>query len=69
MAASADGKVRVFDRANGGVLQTLEGHKVGEGRTKACWGYGESTIVAGDEAGKIWTWNVLDVGLINTQLM
>jgi mitogen-activated protein kinase organizer 1 len=44
MAASADAKIRIFDRANGAVLQTLEGHRVGEGRIRACWGYGESTV-------------------------
>lgn len=63
MTSSADGKVRIFDRSNGGLLQTLDGHKVGDGRVRACWGYGESMVLAGDDEGKVWAWNVLDVSL------
>lgn len=60
LVASTDGKIRIFDTANGSCLQTLEGHKVGQTRTKAVWGYGEASVVAGDEEGKIWAWNVLE---------
>jgi mitogen-activated protein kinase organizer 1 len=61
LTSSSDGKLRIFDRANGGCLQTFEGHKVGDSRVRAAWGYGEGTVMAGDEQGRLWAWNVLDV--------
>jgi len=64
LCSTLDGKVRVFDRGNGGVLQTFQGHKVGEegrGGGTVCWGYGEGLVLGGDEEGKIWSWGVLDV--------
>ncbi|ORY28776.1 WD40-repeat-containing domain protein [Naematelia encephala] len=60
LVSSMDGKLRVFDRSDGNVLQTFSGHKVKEVRSRACWGYGEGLVLAGDEEGKIWSWNVLD---------
>ncbi len=61
LVSSLDGKLRIFDRSNGTVLQTFFGHKSGEVRSKAAWNYGEGAVLAGDEEGRIWAWNVLDV--------
>jgi mitogen-activated protein kinase organizer 1 len=60
LVSSSDGNLRVFDTANGSCLQTMKGHKVGQTRTKAVWGYGESSVIAGDEDGKVWAWDVLE---------
>ena len=61
LVSSTDGKLRIFDRANGGVLQTVGGHAIGQTRGRAVWGYGEGLVITGDEDGKVWAYNVLDV--------
>ena len=64
LVSSLDGKLRIFDRANGGLLQTFQGHLVGEARSKAAWGYGEGLVLTGDEDGKLWAYSVLDVSAL-----
>lgn len=61
LASTSDGKLRIFDRTNGTALQTFEGHAIGNTRNKAVWGYGEGSVLTGDDEGKIWAYNVLDV--------
>lgn len=61
LVSSTDGKLRIFDRCHGSVLQSFSGHKVGDIRSKAAWGYGEGVILSGDAEGVLWAWNVLDV--------
>lgn len=61
LASTSDGKLRIFDRTNGTLLQTFEGHAVGHTRNRAVWGYGEGLVLTGDEEGRIWGYNVLDV--------
>ncbi|CAD6578869.1 MAG: hypothetical protein TREMPRED_002301, partial [Tremellales sp. Tagirdzhanova-0007] len=63
LVSSLDGKLRIFDRSNGTVLQTFAGHKTVDIRSKAAWNYGEGAVLTGDEDGRIWAWNVLDVSL------
>ncbi|WWC98010.1 hypothetical protein V866_004899 [Kwoniella sp. B9012] len=54
-------KLRIFDRKDGSCLQTFSGHDTGGlARWAMGWGYGESTVLAGDREGRIWGWNVLD---------
>lgn len=62
LVSSSDGKIRIFDRTNGSVLQTFEGHSIGVVRNKAVWGYGEGSVLTGDEEGRVYGYNVLDVG-------
>jgi mitogen-activated protein kinase organizer 1 len=62
LVSSQEGKLRLFDAANGSVLQTFTGQK--EGRCRAIWGYGEESVVAGDEDGKVWAWDVLNAKLV-----
>lgn len=47
----------------------FQGHKVGEqsGRWGMDWGYGDGLALAGDEEGKLWAWNVLDVSTFSLQ--
>ena len=61
LVSCSDGRLRIFDRTNGSVLQTCEGHKVGQVRNKAVWGYGEGLVLTGDEEGRVWGFNILDV--------
>jgi mitogen-activated protein kinase organizer 1 len=62
LVSSQEGKLRLFDAANGSVLQTFSGQK--DGRCRAVWGYGEESVIAGDEDGKLWAWDVLDAKLV-----
>ncbi|WWD21233.1 hypothetical protein CI109_105717 [Kwoniella shandongensis] len=69
LVGSGDGKIRVFDRKDGSVLQTFGGHKVTPQagvRWGMNWGYGEGVVLAGDEEGKLWAWNVLDAKPLNS---
>ncbi|WOO81468.1 putative WD repeat-containing protein [Vanrija pseudolonga] len=60
LVASLDGKLRLFDRSNGSVLQTFSGHKATTQRSKPAFARGEGSVLAGDEDGRLWTWSVLD---------
>nr|ODN90500.1 mitogen-activated protein kinase organizer 1 [Cryptococcus depauperatus CBS 7841] len=62
LVGTNDGKVRIFDRKDGGCLQTFSGHKVGTEtpRWGMEWGYGEGLVLTGDQEGKLWAWNVID---------
>lgn len=64
LASSQDGKVRLFDAANGSLLQTFAGHRAG--RARAIWGYGEESVLLGDEDGKLWAWDVLNAKPVET---
>ncbi|WVQ93183.1 hypothetical protein IAU59_000247 [Kwoniella sp. CBS 9459] len=60
-AEDGKGKIRVIDRKDGSCLQTTSGHKTGvSGRSGLSWGYGEGCVLAGDDEGGLWSWNVLD---------
>ncbi|BEJ15135.1 hypothetical protein CspHIS471_0409020 [Cutaneotrichosporon sp. HIS471] len=65
LVTSTDGKLRLFDRMNGKVLQTFSGHKVSQTRSKPAFNRGEGAVIAGDEDGNIWSWNVLDAKALN----
>jgi mitogen-activated protein kinase organizer 1 len=51
-----------MDRSNGQLLNTFEGHLNHSYRSRACFGHGEATVICGDEDGKIWAWDLIDVG-------
>lgn len=42
------------------VLQTFSSHAVSDVRSRPAFNRGESAVLAGDEDGKLWAWNVLD---------
>ncbi|TXT13713.1 hypothetical protein VHUM_01080 [Vanrija humicola] len=60
LVASLDGKLRLFDRSNGSVLQTFSGHNCSTQRSKPAFARGEGSVLAGDEDGRLWSWSVLD---------
>jgi mitogen-activated protein kinase organizer 1 len=61
LVSTDDGKLRIFDRTNGTQLQSFEGHAMGQTRNRAVWGYGEGSVLTGDDQGKIWAYDVLKV--------
>ncbi len=50
-----------MDRANGGMLNTFKGHVNKDYSTKTCLGYGQATVITGDEEGRVWAWDLLNV--------
>lgn len=61
LVATIDARVRLLDMQSGSVLNTFEGHVHGQYRCRADFGYKEATVFLGDEEGKVWAWDLLDV--------
>jgi len=57
-----DGHIRLMDAITGKLLNDFSGHAHTSYRCRACFGHGEAGVVAGDENGAIWAWDILDVG-------
>ncbi|KAJ2911769.1 hypothetical protein MD484_g8642, partial [Candolleomyces efflorescens] len=60
LATSLDNHVRLMDMATGKMLNDFSGHTNESYRCRACFGYGEASVVLGDEKGLIWAWDLLD---------
>lgn len=56
-----DGHIRLMDAITGKLLNDFSGHAHTSYRCRACFGHGEASVVAGDENGSIWAWDILDV--------
>ena len=62
LLATLDSKVHLIDLDSGMQLQSFEGHRNTDYRSKAGFGKGEKEVVMGDEDGKLWVWDVESVG-------
>ena len=62
LVTSLDSTLRLMDRSNGQLLASFKGHKNESYRCRAIFSHDESSVIFGDEDGKLWTWNVIDVG-------
>lgn len=49
-----------MDRTDGSQLQRYSGHKNASYRIHNSFGYGEATVLGGDEDGKLWEWDLAD---------
>ncbi len=61
LVMTLDGHVRLMDAITGKLLNDFSGHTHASYRCRACFGHGEASIVAGDENGAVWAWDLLDV--------
>jgi WD40 repeat protein len=61
LVATLDSTIRSLDAENGNLFQSYKGHKSSSYRSKVCFGPKESTVIFGDEEGKVWTWDVESV--------
>ena len=52
--------LHLIDRADGSSLQSYTGHTNTSYRIHSSLGQGEASIVAGDEHGKLWRWDLAD---------
>ncbi|EIW83279.1 nuclear mRNA splicing protein [Coniophora puteana RWD-64-598 SS2] len=64
LVTTLDSNIRLFDNATGKLLNSFTGHKHAEYRSRACFGHGEATVVAGDEDGRIWAWDLVDANVL-----
>ncbi|KAG8900970.1 hypothetical protein FRB99_005660 [Tulasnella sp. 403] len=64
LITSLDSTIRLLDRTNGSMLNIYKGHLNENYRSRACFGHGQSTIICGDENGKVWTWDLLTAAVI-----
>ncbi|GHJ83712.1 hypothetical protein NliqN6_0114 [Naganishia liquefaciens] len=62
LVASLDSTVRLLDRTNGQMLATFKDAEFVNNayRSQIAFGYGEDIVLAGDEQGGLWAWNVID---------
>jgi WD40 repeat protein len=56
-----DSHIRLLDLSTGQVLNTFKGHTGKEYRVRACFGAAEASVVCGDEDGRVWEWDLVDV--------
>ncbi|KAG2015659.1 guanine nucleotide binding protein beta subunit, variant 2 [Coprinopsis cinerea AmutBmut pab1-1] len=60
LVTTLDNHVRLMDMGTGKMLNDFSGHSNESYRCRACFGYGEATVLCGDEKGLIWAWDLLD---------
>lgn len=61
LVMTLDGHIRLMDAITGKLLNDFSGHAHTSYRCRACFGQGEASIIAGDENGAVWAWDLLDV--------
>jgi WD40 repeat protein len=61
LVMTLDGHIRLMDAIAGKLLNDFSGHVHSSYRCRACFGHGEASVIAGDENGAIWAWDLLDV--------
>ncbi|THV02383.1 WD40 repeat-like protein [Dendrothele bispora CBS 962.96] len=64
LVTTVDSHIRLIDMTSGKSLNDFSGHKNASYRCRGCFGYGEASVVCGDEDGKVWAWDLVDAGLL-----
>jgi mitogen-activated protein kinase organizer 1 len=59
LVSTLDSTIRLFDKANGGVLQTFKGHLNTEYRIRSCLGAADKYVVSGSEDGRLLSWDLV----------
>jgi WD40 repeat protein len=65
LVASLDGAVRLMDLSTGKQLNEFKGHQHTAYRLRACFGHAEASVLCGDEDGRVWAWDLLDVRILS----
>lgn len=60
LVSTLDSTVRLFDRANGGMLQAFVGGKNTQYRVRSCFSSNDAYAVSGSEDGCVRAWDVFD---------
>jgi WD40 repeat protein len=61
LITTLDAKIRLLDRKTGQCLNTFEGHKHESYRCKATFNALEDCVIFGDEDGRVWAWDLVNV--------
>lgn len=61
LVTTLDSKARLLDRKTGQVLNTFQGHNNTQYRIRACFDVAEATVLCGDEEGRLWSWDLVEV--------
>lgn len=61
LVTTLDSHIRLMDNTSGKMLNEFTGHINNSYRCRACFDHAEATVICGDENGKIWAWDLLDV--------
>ena len=64
LVSTLDSTMRLFDKANGGLLQTFKGHKNTEYRIRSCLGAADKYVVSGSEDGRFITWDLVTGNIV-----
>ena len=63
--ATLNSTIRLMDRERGEMLQKFTGHRGLNYRSQASMSYDEAQVLAGDEDGLLWAWDLESVGQIS----
>lgn len=63
LATTLDAHVRLMDASTGKMLNDFKGATISSYRCRSCFGHGEASVVCGDEDGRVWAWDLLDVSI------
>jgi mitogen-activated protein kinase organizer 1 len=68
LVSTLDSTIRLFDKANGGLLQTFKGHVNTEYRIRSCLGAADKYVVSGGEDGRFMTWDLVSGAVVTEAL-
>lgn len=63
LATTLDAHVRLMDASTGKMLNDFKGATISSYRCRSCFSHGEASVVCGDEEGRVWAWDLLDVSI------
>ena len=66
--STLDSTLRLFDKANGGLLQTFKGHKNTEYRIRSSLGAADKYVVSGSEDGRFIMWDLVSGEVVEEQV-
>lgn len=67
LVTTLDSSIRLLDRANGTVLNTFRGHENESYRTRAAFSHAEASVLCGDEQGRVWSWDLVNVRIVKLE--
>lgn len=62
LITSLDSHIRLLDSTTGKLLNDFTGHANSSYRCRACFDHNEGVVLCGDEEGRVWAWDLVDVG-------
>jgi len=60
LVSTLDSTLRLMDLGTGKMLNQFKSHRMESYRCRACLGNQESTVISGDEDGRVWAWDLVN---------